>query len=165
MRRPDRTGHENQSINQLGPRSGRHCLVEGVKCGLVEPLSIDQSAWHSNHRGSFGHGSNQLFCTQKCIPANIPDRDLRFKATEPDTPTRRVADSATSAGPGRPPRTGEDRDPPWLELPARPPGCSAGAFVENRLAAIGRGRQELDHLEDACAPEVDFLLSIEQRQG
>ena len=42
MLQSDRARHINHSIDQFGPGSGRHRLVEGVERGLVESLTFDQ---------------------------------------------------------------------------------------------------------------------------
>ena len=70
----DRTGHVDDSIDQFGPRTGRHRLVACVERGLVQPLSLDErrkrrhrvvTAHDSlgergeriHHRMAIGHGS------------------------------------------------------------------------------------------------------------
>ena len=55
VRGPDGTGHEDHSVNQLGPGAGRHRLVEGVERGLVEPLALDERPGRGIHRGAFRH--------------------------------------------------------------------------------------------------------------
>ena len=50
-----RAGHINHSIDQFGPGSGRHRLVERVKRGLVKSLAFDQRARRGFHGRAIGH--------------------------------------------------------------------------------------------------------------
>src|SRR5271157_1441606 len=50
-----RAGHINHSIDQFGPGSGRHRLVERVKRGLVKSLTFDQRARRGFHCRAIGH--------------------------------------------------------------------------------------------------------------
>jgi hypothetical protein len=51
VRRTDRTRHEHHPIDQFGSGSGRHGLVERVKCRLVEPLALDEGARRTGDEG------------------------------------------------------------------------------------------------------------------
>ena len=51
----ERAGHINHSIDQFGPGSGRHRLVERVKRGLVKSLTFDQRARRGFHGRAIGH--------------------------------------------------------------------------------------------------------------
>ncbi len=50
-----RAGQINHSIDQFGPCSGRHRLVERVKGGLVKSLTFDQRARRGFHGRTIGH--------------------------------------------------------------------------------------------------------------
>jgi hypothetical protein len=45
----------DHSIDQFGPRVGRHGLVEGVKRRLVEPLTVNECVGHGDLGHAIGH--------------------------------------------------------------------------------------------------------------
>ena len=55
MRGADRTGHENNSVDQLSPRAGRHRLVKGMERWLVESLALDKRSRQVDNRGALRH--------------------------------------------------------------------------------------------------------------
>ena len=55
MLKADGAGHVDHSIDQLGPRAGRHRLVESMERGLVKPLALDERAGRATNGSAFGH--------------------------------------------------------------------------------------------------------------
>ena len=46
----------DHSVNQFGPGSGRHRLVERVERGLVEAMAFHQRLGRGDRRHAVGHG-------------------------------------------------------------------------------------------------------------
>ena len=87
VRQADRTGHIDDSIDQFGPGTGRHRLVERMERGLVEPLALDQRAGRIDHLGALGHD------------LTISSIDRQLNLIKPTCPWSRLqAKTSTSQG-------------------------------------------------------------------